>query len=271
VRRNRLSDFVQINKNGKIAMKLDDGDAIIGVALCRPDNDVVLTTSNARSVRFSAGEVRVFAGRDSTGVRGIRLAEDDHVISMAILQGDDASPQERAAFLKQRSRRGPLEAAPDLAEEDDDDDEVAGAAEATLSVERYAYLSAVEEMLLTVTSTGFGKQTSSHRYRRTRRAASGFDVHNLAKAGGGKLVASMPVEEDDNLLLISDLGQIIRVAVRQIPEWSRKTKGVRIFRPAEDEHVVSVERIEGGGDGGADEAAPDDDAAPDENDGAGQA
>ncbi len=251
VRRNRLSDFVQVNKNGKIAMKLEEpGDAIVGVALCQAENDVVLTTANAKSIRFGVDRLRVFAGRESTGVHGIRLADDDHVISMAILQGDDATPQERAAFLKQRSRSQPDESGDAPDEDDDNVDD----ATVSLSVERYAYLSAVEQLILTVTSTGFGKRTSSHRYRKTNPYAKGFDVHDLDLTGG-KLIASMPVEESDNLLLVSDAGQIIRVPVRQINESSRKRKGVTIFRTAEDEHVVSVERIEG--DGGEGDIEPD--------------
>ena len=264
VRRNRLSDFVQVNKAGKIAMKLDEGDSIIGVALCNSHQEVLLTTSGGRSNRFPVDEVRVFSGRGSDGIRGIKLGEGDKVISMAILEGDDATQAERAAYLKLAANASPGEIEDEVADDDEEgvDDSV------TLSMERYAYLGAVEQFILTVTSTGFGKRTSTHRYRRTHRGGLGMEVHNL-KLTGGWLVASFPVEDDDTLLLVSDQGQIIRVPVsgndQPISKSSRKTKGVRVFRTAEDEHVVSVERIEGGvgadeGDGDEDEPAPEGDA-----------
>jgi DNA gyrase subunit A len=243
VRRNRLSDFVQVNKNGKIAMKLEEGDAIIGVALCNENQEVLLTTAEARSIRFPVGEVRVFAGRDSDGVRGIKLGDGDEVISMAVLEGDDATGPERSAYLKQAARAAPND---DQTEDDAEDDEEEGLDESVqLSMERYAQLGAAEQFILTVTSTGFAKRTSTHRYRRTRRGGGGMEVHNL-KLAGGRLVASFPVEESDNLLLVSDQGQLIRVPVKGISRSSRKTKGVIIFRTAPDEHVVSVERIEAG-------------------------
>jgi DNA gyrase subunit A len=253
VRRNRLSDFTQVNKAGKIAMKLDEGDAIIGVALCNAHQEVLLTTSAARSIRFPVDEVRVFAGRDSDGIRGIQLGDGDKVIAMAILEGDDATGAERAAYLKQAAKASPID---DSDDEDADDDEESADDSVVLSMERYAQLGAAEQFILTVTSTGFGKRTSTHRYRRTHRNGVGMVVHNL-KLTGGNLVASFPVEDDDTLLLVSDQGQIIRVPVsgndQRISKSSRKTKGVRVFRTAEDEHVVSVERIEGDGAGADDE------------------
>ncbi len=253
VRRNKLSDFVQINRNGKIAMKLDEGDSIIGVALCTPANDVLLTTGIGRCIRFPVDEVRVFASRDSTGVRGIRLGDGDQVISMAVLHGIDASPAERGAYLKHASAM--RAAANDDAEEnavatsDDEEDSVSEAV--SLSVERIAELGAGEEFILTVSSEGFGKRTSAYDYRRTGRGGQGLLAHDLSKKGG-RLVASFPVEQTDEILLVTDQGQLIRCPIGEIRIAGRNTSGVTIFRTAEDEHVVSVERLEG--DGGESEA-----------------
>jgi len=254
VRRNKLSDFVQINRNGKIAMKLDEGDSIIGVGLCTPSNDVLLTTSLGRCIRFPVDEVRVFAGRDSTGVRGVRLAEGDQVISMAILHGVDASPAERAAYMKHASA---MRAAANAEEGDEsttapDEDEDAGDDQVSLSIERIAELGGAEEFVLTVSTEGYGKRTSAYDYRRTGRGGQGLIAHDLTKRGG-RLVASFPVDQGDEILLVTDAGQLIRCPVAQIRIAGRNTSGVTIFRTAEDEHVVSVERLEGNG--GDDDAA----------------
>jgi DNA gyrase subunit A len=266
VRRNRLSDFVQVNKNGKIAMKLEEpGDAIVGVALCQATDDVLLTTALARCIRFPVEDLRVFASRESTGVRGIRLAEGDTVISMAILRAVPASSAEREAYLKHANAMRaaasadaaePEDAAPPPAEDEDEPAE----SQVSLGLERIAELGAAEEFVLTVSSEGFGKRTSAYDYRRTGRGGQGLIAHDLTKRGG-RLVASFPVEESDELLLVSDQGQLIRVRVSQVRIAGRNTQGVTIFRKAEDEHVVSVERIEGDGaeegdEDPADEAAP---------------
>jgi DNA gyrase subunit A len=252
VRRNRLSDFVQVNKNGKIAMKLEEeGDAIVGVALCQASDDVLLTTAIGRCIRFSADDVRVFAGRESTGVRGIRLADGDSVISMAILRAVAASPAEREAYLKHANAMRAAASA-EGAEPDDaapsppEDDEEPAEGQVSLGLERIAELGAAEEFVLTVSSEGFGKRTSAYDYRRTGRGGQGLIAHDLTKRGG-RLVGSFPVEEGDELLLVSDQGQLIRVRVAQVRIAGRNTQGVTIFRKAEDEHVVSVERIEGDG------------------------
>jgi len=253
VRRNRLSDFEQVNRNGKIAMKLDPGDAIIGVALCAPDDDVLLTTALGRCIRFPVDDVRVFAGRESTGVRGIRLAEGDSVISMAILRAVAASPAEREAYLKHANAMRAAAGAEGLEPEEagPSDEEEEALAVVNLGLERIAELGAAEEFVLTVSSEGFGKRTSAYDYRRTGRGGQGLIAHDLTKRGG-RLVASFPVEESDEILLVSDQGQIIRVPVDQIRIAARNTQGVTIFRKAEDEHVVSVERIEAeGGEDGA--------------------
>ncbi|HEY1426361.1 MAG TPA: DNA gyrase C-terminal beta-propeller domain-containing protein, partial [Caulobacteraceae bacterium] len=268
VRRNRLSDFVQINKNGKIAMKLDDGDAIIGVALCQASDDVLLTTALARCIRFPAGDVRVFAGRQSDGVRGIRLADGDSVISMAILRAVDATPAEREAYLKHAAamRRAAGENGDDEdvdAPVDEEDGEERSGPEVALSVERIAELAASEQFILTASSEGYGKRTSAYEYRRTRRGGQGLIAFDLSR--GGRLVASFPVEDSDEILLVSDQGQLIRMQPGRIDPQTgrpsvrvtgRTTKGVIFFRKAEDEHVVSVERIEG--DGGSDDEGGED-------------
>ncbi|WP_304164767.1 DNA gyrase C-terminal beta-propeller domain-containing protein, partial [Phenylobacterium aquaticum] len=259
VRRNKLSDFVQINRNGKIAMKLDEGDSIIGVGLCNAaQNDILLTTALGRCIRFATEEVRVFAGRDSTGVRGIRLADGDTVISMAILRSVDATPAERAAYVKhanamRRAVTGEGEDIEDAAAPDDEEE----AADEALSPDRIAQLGAAEEFILTVSTEGFGKRTSAYEFRRTGRGGQGLLAQDLTKKGkGGRLAASFPVEEYDEILLVTDQGQLIRTPVTQVRVISRNTSGVTIFRTAQDEHVVSVERLadQGADDGEADEA-----------------
>jgi len=266
VRRNKLSDFVQVNRNGKIAMKLDpdEGDAIIGVALCQSKDDVLLTTSLGRCIRFSVDDVRVFAGRDSTGVRGVRLAEGDSVISMAILHGVEASPAERTAYMKYAIAQRSLGDEAETPAPDEEDD--ASGEQVTLTPERIIQLEAAEEFVLTVSSEGYGKRTSAYDYRRTGRGGQGLIAHDLTRRGG-RLVASFPVEHADEILAVTDQGQLIRVPVDQIRIAGRNTQGVTIFRTGQDEHVVSVERLEGEAgaaddesdldDGeGADEAAP---------------
>ncbi|HEY7901691.1 MAG TPA: DNA gyrase C-terminal beta-propeller domain-containing protein, partial [Caulobacteraceae bacterium] len=241
------SDFSQIHRGGKIAMKLDEGDAIIGVALCTADQEVLLSTALGRCIRFPVSDVRVFAGRDSTGVRGIRLAGGDHLLSMAILRAVNASVEERAAYLRhanamRAAASGEVDEAP--ASEPVDDGDLEGIA-VSLSVERIAELGAAEEFVLTVSSEGFGKRTSAYDYRRTGRGGQGLIAQDLSKRGG-RLVASFPVEDADELLLVTDQGQLIRVPVAQIRTAGRNTQGVTIFRTAAEEHVVSVERVEAG-------------------------
>ena len=223
VRRNKLSDFVNVNRAGKIAMKLDEGDSIIGVALAdETRDDVLLTTALGRAIRFAADEVRVFAGRDSTGVRGIRLAEGDRVISMAILRAVDATPDERAAYIKQsrallratQGDDGEDGAAPDDAPAHEDADEEAG--DAQISQERFIELGAAEEAILTLSSEGIGKRTSAYEFRRTDRGGQGLMAQDLTRKGG-ELVAAFPIEAGDELLLVTDGGQLIRVPVARNP------------------------------------------------------
>ncbi len=262
VRRNKLSDFVQINRNGKIAMKLDEGDQIIGVGLCNAgQNDILLTTASGRAIRFATEEVRVFAGRDSTGVRGIRLAEADTIISMAILRSVEATPAERGSYIKHSNamRRAASGEAEEVEDSAPDDDEEAGE-EAALSPDRIAQLGAAEEFILTVSTEGYGKRTSAYEFRRTGRGGQGLLAQDLTKKGkGGRLAASFPVEEFDEILLVTDQGQLIRTPVAQVRIVGRNTSGVTIFRTAAEEHVVSVERLadQGGGDEGEVSDEPD--------------
>ncbi len=246
VRRNSLADFIEINKNGKIAMKLDEGDEIVGVDTCSASNDVLLTTSGGRAIRFEVGDVRVFKGRDSTGVRGISMGEGEKVISMSILRHFDATPAERNTFLKQygANRRS---ATGDAAETDvpvaaDEAEDEAG--EVALSVERYAEMGAAQQFVLTLTEAGFGKISSSYDFRISNRGGKGIQATDLDKLSEtGVLVAAFPVEESDQIMLVSDGGQLIRVPVEGIRFTKRASKGVRVFRTAEKERVVSVERI----------------------------
>lgn len=243
VRRNKLSDFVQVNRNGKIAMKLDDeNDEILSVDTCTENDDVVLTTADGQCIRFAVSDVRVFAGRNSIGVRGINLGEGDKVISMAILEHVEATPAERSAYIK----RAIAERRAAGSESDDvvlsDDEETTGDAE--LSDARYAELAAHEQMLLTVSQFGYGKRSSSYEFRISGRGGKGIRATDPSKTAEiGKLVAAFPVEAKDQIMLVSDGGQLIRVPVEGIRIAGRSTKGVTIFHTAENEKVVSVERI----------------------------
>ncbi|WP_297327868.1 DNA gyrase subunit A [uncultured Bartonella sp.] len=243
VRRNKLSDFVQVNRNGKIAMKLDDEhDEILSVDTCTENDDVVLTTADGQCIRFAVSDVRVFAGRNSIGVRGINLGEGDKVISMAILEHVEATPAERSAYIK----RAIAERRAAGSESDDvvlsDDEETTGDAE--LSDARYAELAAHEQMLLTVSQFGYGKRSSSYEFRISGRGGKGIRATDPSKTAEiGKLVAAFPVEAKDQIMLVSDGGQLIRVPVEGIRIAGRSTKGVTIFHTAENEKVVSVERI----------------------------
>ena len=261
VRRNKLSDFVQVNRNGKIAMKFDDDeDEILSVDTCTENDDVVLTTADGQCIRFAVSDVRVFAGRNSIGVRGINLGEGDKVISMAILEHVEATPAERSAYLKRAvaERRA--------AGNDSDDvtisDEEEATGDAELSEARYNELSQHEQMLLTVSEFGYGKRSSSYEFRISGRGGKGIRATDPSKTAEiGKLVAAFPVEESDQIMLVSDGGKLIRVPVAGIRIAGRSTKGVTIFDTAENEKVVSVERISESeeDDSDVDETVPNDD------------
>ncbi len=242
VRRNKLSDFERIRPSGIIAMKLDANDAIIDVAICTESVDVLLTTAAGQCIRFPVPEVRVFSGRTSDGVRGIALGADDKVISMSILQHMAATSEERVAYLKRASaiRRGTAEEE-SLAPEAEDEAEAAGAA-IELGEQRYVELSAAEQFVLTVSERGFGKRSSSFEYRTTRRGGKGIVAMNVT-AKTGRLVGSFPVEESDQIMLVTDQGKLIRTTVSGIRIAGRSTQGVIVLNTAQDEKVVSVERL----------------------------
>lgn len=250
VRRNKLSDFVQVNRNGKIAMKLEEeGDEILSVETCTapnqdlniPGDDVLLTTALGQAIRFPIDEVRVFAGRNSIGVRGISLADGDRIISMTIVGHVDAEPWERAAYLKRSAseRR--------VAGVDEEDIALVGeevAEEGQLSDERYAYLKEHEQFVLTVSEKGYGKRSSSYDFRTSGRGGKGIRATDTSKTGEiGEQIAVFPVEDKDQIMLVTNGGVLIRVPVDGIRIASRATKGVTIFSTAKDEKVVSVERI----------------------------
>jgi DNA gyrase subunit A len=249
VRRNELSEFVSINRNGKIAMKLDEGDVIVGVQICTEHDDILLTTRGGKCIRFQAGEVRVFKGRDSTGVRGIKLADGDEVVSLSLLHHSDASAAESRPYLKQANaaRRAATGEEESPVEEQDELEDTTE--EAALSPERYAQLGAREQFILAISESGFGKRTSSYEYRVTGRGGSGIVAMGMGKKNHA-IVAAFPVEESDDLMLISDQGQTIRVPVSGISIQGRAAQGVTVFRVEENERVVSVERIEETADSG---------------------
>jgi DNA gyrase subunit A len=244
VRRNELSDFASINRNGKIAMKLEDGDRIVGVEVCTDRDDVLLTTRAGKCIRFALTDVRVFKGRESTGVRGIKLAKEDAVVSLSLLHHSDATTAEARAYLKQasaarRAATGEEEAQGEEIAEDAEE----SVEEATLTSERYAELGAKEQFVLAVSEQGFGKRTSSYEYRVTGRGGSGIVAMGMGKKNSA-IIGAYPAEETDDLMLISDKGQIIRVAVSGISVQGRAAQGVVVIRLDEGERVVSVERIE---------------------------
>ena len=234
VRRNKLSDFVQVNRNGKIAMKPDEGDGIVDVQICSEDDDVLLTTQNGMCVRFRTTDVRVFKGRDSTGVRGVDLKDGDSVIGMGVLKHVDVTTKEVSDYFKWDSQaRGEVEL------EVEDDAAIDG--EAT-PFERLAWLKTQEQFILAVTSTGLGKRASAYEYRVTNRGGKGLIAHRLT--GDARLIASFPVKDSEELLLVTDKGQLIRTGIGQIRIAGRATQGVILINVAEDEHVVAAERLE---------------------------
>ena len=235
VRRNALSDFTNVKRNGKIAMELEDGVELVNAHIASEEEDVMLVTDSGRAIRFRTTDVRVFKGRKSTGVRGIRLTNGDRVVSMAIIRHFEASPDERAAYLKMRRLMAGVV-------EDAEADEDGGNADSLLPQERYAEMSAAENLILTITSQGSGKLSSSFDY--PLRGRGGMGVQAMDKAmRGGPLVASFPVELDDQIMLATSRGQSIRVPVDGISFRSRSAGGVRVFNTGAGEEVVSVARI----------------------------
>ncbi len=239
VRRNKLSDFQQVNRNGKIAMKLEEGDGIVGVETCTEDATVLLTSAQGQAIRFPVTDIRVFAGRNSVGVRGINLADGDHVISMTILNPSKAEAWERTAYLK---RRRAMMAAEDGEEIEVPTDEEEAGDEQHLSEERYVQMSASEQFILTLSENGFGKRSSSHEYRVSGRGGKGIAAMAVNERNG-PLISSFPVEESDEVMLVTDGGQLIRCPISDIRIAGRSTQGVTVFKTSSEEKVVSVERI----------------------------
>ena len=245
VRRNKLSDFVDVRRNGLIAMKLDEGEAIVDVATATERDDVLLTTRDGQCIRFAVPEVRVFQGRTSMGVRGVALGSGDRVISLSILNHFEAAGEERAAYLKRANalrRRMGEDVSPEAGAEAEE------AAAVELSDTRFYEMQAAEQIILTVSENGYGKRTSSYEYRTTGRGGKGI-VAMAVNARNGKLVASFPVAHGDEIMLVTDGGQLIRCSVDGIRIAGRGTQGVIVFDTAEDERVVSVEHIGDVGEG----------------------
>jgi DNA gyrase subunit A len=244
VRRNKLSDFADVRRSGIIAMKLDEGDGIVDVQICTENDDVLLTSAAGQCIRFAVDDVRVFQGRTSMGVRGINLADGDKLISLSILRHIEASAEERAAYLKRANavRRG---SNGEAEEPGTDQEEAEGAIE--LGQTRYVDLSAAEQFVLTISEKGFGKRTSSYEYRTTGRGGKGIVAMAITEKNG-RLVASFPVEESDQIMLVTNGGQLIRCPVDGIRIAGRSTQGVIVFSTAEGERVASVERLTEEGD-----------------------
>ena len=295
VRRNALSDFANVRTNGKIAMKLDDGTRLIGVMTCAADQDVLLAARSGKCIRFPVSRivtkikdgvettselgVRVFAGRDSVGVRGIKLAAGDEVISLSLLRHVDATPDERAAYLRIASARRKAEAGDDGADGGDNggdnggggdnasiagtDDDGAAADGVELDEARIDDLAAAEEFILSATENGFGKRTSAYDYRVTGRGGQGI-VNIETSARNGNVVATFPISAKDQIMLVTDGGQLIRSPVHDVRIASRRTQGVTLFKVSKDERVVSVAWLP---DMGEDEGEGEDEAASGEGEG----
>ncbi len=253
VRRNKLSDFTRVNRNGKIAMKPDEGDGIVSVKICSLRDDILLTTALGQCIRFAVDDVRVFTGRTSSGVRGIRLGKADRVISMAVLRHVEVTSSEAHAYLKHAAamRRATDGEEPELSEDDSEGDDAVE--DTALSPERLAELGAAEEYILTVTTTGMGKRASAYDYRVTGRGGKGLIAHRLGK--GQEIAQSFPVETGDDVMLVTDAGRLIRTPVEQIRQAGRATSGVWILRTNEEEKVVSVARLEEQDETGLDDAS----------------
>ncbi len=237
VRKNKLSDFVDVRANGKIAMKLQDNDEIKTVETCTDIDDILITTSKGQCIRFKVTDIRLFVGRSSTGVRGIRLGKDDKVISSSIIKSMDTTTEERAAYIKMsRAVRGETEY-------DNIQDEISdNVSPAVLSDEKYAEMGASEQFILSISTNGFGKRTSAFEYRVTGRGGKGI-IAMVVNERNGNIADSFPVDTSNQIILVTNKGKLIRCPVDDIRIASRSTQGVKIFDIDEDEQVVSVERL----------------------------
>ena len=247
IRRNSLMDFVRVQANGKIAMKLEEGDKLVNVALCDDNNDIMLATRQGKCIRFPVADLRVFVGRNSTGVRGIKLAPKDEVISMSILKHIKATVEERDEYLKVSGAMKRMEA--EAGENSCVTADQTGLLN-LLSPEQFAQMQELEEFLLTVTVTGYGKRSSSYEYRVTGRGGQG--IANIELSPRNKeVVCTFPIEDDKEIMMVTDGGKLIRMPVNDIRIAGRKTQGVILFRTADNENVVSVTKLDA--DAGTDE------------------
>jgi DNA gyrase subunit A len=262
VRRNTLADFAEVKANGKIAMKFegeDADDSLIGVAVCTDQDDVLLAMRDGRAIRFPVDDVRVFSGRNSVGVRGVRLLKDDRVISMSILHHIESSAEERAAYLAEANRR--RRAAGEEGEEIETtteveaEDEEEAVAVSTMDEARFAEMQAREEILLSITAKGFGVRSSAYNYRLTGRGGQGIANVDVARRKD-EVLAVFPVNQNDEIVLVTNLGQVIRCPVGDIRVARRGSQGVVVFKVAEGERVVSVASLSDNAGEGA--ATPDD-------------
>ncbi len=231
VRRNKLADFKNIRSNGLIAMKLEEGESLVSVKICAPDEDILLASKLGKAIRFPVDAIRVFAGRNSTGVRGIKLGKGDEVISMSVLKHLEVTPEERAAYMK---------AAGQIVVGEDGEAPEMPAGDVSLSEERFQELLQSEQLLLTITNKGFGKRTSAYEYRISGRGGQGVANMSLTAKNGGEVVASFPVTDDHQIMLVTNMGKLIRTSVRDVRITGRSAQGVTIFKVGQDEEVVSV-------------------------------
>ena len=228
IRRNKLTDFHNINVNGKIAMKLNENDKLVNVVTCSEDDDIFLSTKLGKCIRFSCKDLRVFSGRSSIGVRGIRLSDKDTVISLAILNGIDFNVNERDEYLKVSS----------LIRKNEKNDNM------NITEEKITQFQKNEEFILSVTDKGFGKRSSAYEYRKTKRGGLGIANMQLSNRNGNEIIASFPIKNNDQLMLVTDNGQLIRCPVDDVRIAGRQTQGVTLFNVSETERVVSVAKLE---------------------------
>ena len=229
IRRNRLTDFHNINANGKIAMKLKESDELVNVIICSEKDNIFMSTKLGKCIRFGCKDLRIFSGRSSIGVRGVRLAKNDSVISLAILNGIDFDVEERNEYLRVSS----------LVRKNEKYDM------SLLSEEKFNILKENEEFILSVTDKGFGKRSSAFEYRKTNRGGVGIANMQLGERNGSQVVASFPITDNDQLMLVTDKGKLIRCPVNDIRIAGRQTQGVTLFNVSDEEKVVSVAKLEG--------------------------
>ena len=239
IRKNSLEDFKRIQANGKIAMKLAGDNSIVGVKLCTNDDDILLTTKFGKCIRTPVTKLRTTKSRTSTGVRGIKLVKGDEIISISVITHADTTSGETKAFLKMRSKEKDND---DHIDSDDSENDVSEA-EVKLSNERYDEMKAQEQFILTLTENGFGKRSSSYQFRISNRGGSGI-MCIATSDRNGNVLASFPVNDDDDIMLITKSGQVIRCPVKDVRVAGRNTQGVSIFKTNDNEKVVSASRVE---------------------------